>query len=101
MKRAVHRSVGCVIVACVACVACRGAALPRIHPIHTHGMFFRLLARIGATVDEPSFRDTVLIRAHEEVDLGVVPSDEGTWMMHCHILEHAEAGMMTTIAVHE
>ncbi|HSD87843.1 MAG TPA: multicopper oxidase family protein [Kofleriaceae bacterium] len=72
---------------------------PRIHPIHTHGMFFRLLARNGQPVDEPFFRDTVLIHPREEVDIGLVPTDAGTWMMHCHILEHAEAGMMTTIAV--
>ena len=74
---------------------------PRIHPMHTHGMFFRLLARDGAAVDEPFFRDTVLIHPHETVDVGLVPTDVGTWMLHCHILEHAEAGMMTTIAVTE
>jgi FtsP/CotA-like multicopper oxidase with cupredoxin domain len=72
---------------------------PRIHPIHTHGMFFRLLARDGVPIDEPFFRDTVLVHAHEQIDVGVVPTDAGTWMMHCHILEHAEAGMMTTIDV--
>lgn len=71
----------------------------RIHPIHTHGMFFRLLARNGQPVDEPFFRDTVLVHAREEIDIGLVPTDAGTWMMHCHILEHAEAGMMTTIDV--
>ncbi len=76
-------------------------ASPRIHPIHTHGMFFRLLARNGQPVDEPFFRDTVLIHAREEIDVGVVPTDAGTWMLHCHILEHAEAGMMTTIDVVE
>ncbi len=74
---------------------------PRIHPIHLHGMFFRLLARNGARVDEPFFRDTVLIHPREEIDVGLVPTDAGTWMMHCHILEHAEAGMMTTIAITE
>ncbi len=73
----------------------------RIHPIHTHGMFFRLLARNGIRVDEPFFRDTVVVHGREEIDIGVVPLDPGTWMMHCHILEHAEAGMMTTIAVSE
>ncbi len=73
----------------------------RIHPIHTHGMFFRLLARNGVPVDEPFFRDTVLIHPKEEIDVGVVPTDAGTWMMHCHILEHAESGMMTTIDVVE
>lgn len=76
-------------------------ASPRIHPIHIHGMFFRLLARNGQPVDEPFFRDTVLIHAREEVDVGLVPTDAGTWMLHCHILEHAEAGMMTTIDVVE
>jgi len=74
---------------------------PRIHPIHLHGMFFRLLARNGVRVDEPFFRDTVLVHAREEIDIGVVPTDAGTWMMHCHILEHAESGMMSTIAVRE
>ncbi|HEY6177336.1 MAG TPA: multicopper oxidase family protein [Kofleriaceae bacterium] len=73
----------------------------RIHPIHLHGMFFRLLARDGDGVDEPFFRDTVLVHPREAIDIGLVPTDAGTWMMHCHILEHAEAGMMTTIAVRE
>ncbi len=71
----------------------------RLHPIHLHGMFFRLLARNGNAVDEPFFRDTALIHAKETIDVGVVPLDDGRWMMHCHILEHAEAGMMTTIDV--
>jgi FtsP/CotA-like multicopper oxidase with cupredoxin domain len=71
----------------------------RLHPIHLHGMFFRLLARNGAPVDEPFFRDTVLVHARETIDVGVVPEDPGLWMMHCHILEHAEAGMMTTLEV--
>jgi FtsP/CotA-like multicopper oxidase with cupredoxin domain len=71
----------------------------RLHPIHTHGMFFRLLARNGAPVDEPFFRDTVLIHSRETVDVGVVPEDPGKWMMHCHVLEHAEAGMMTYFEV--
>jgi FtsP/CotA-like multicopper oxidase with cupredoxin domain len=72
----------------------------RIHPIHLHGMFFHVLARNDAYVDEPFFRDTVLVHANETVDVGVVPLDAGDWMMHCHILEHAEAGMMTMLDVH-
>ena len=72
----------------------------RLHPIHLHGMFFRLLTRNDTPIDEPFFRDTVLIHAHETIDLGIVPLDEGEWMMHCHILEHAEAGMMSLLDVH-
>jgi FtsP/CotA-like multicopper oxidase with cupredoxin domain len=71
----------------------------RLHPIPMHGMFFRLLARNGEPVDEAHFRDTVLIHPRETIDIGLVPTDPGVWMMHCHILEHAEAGMMTTLAV--
>src|SRR3954468_9969939 len=71
----------------------------RLHPIHLHGMFFRLLARNGVPVDEPFFRDTVLVHSKETIDIGLVPLDAGQWMMHCHILEHAEAGMMTLFEV--
>lgn len=73
----------------------------RLHPIHLHGMFFKVLARDGVAVDEPYFRDTVLIHPREAIDVGLVPLDVGEWMLHCHILEHAEAGMMTMLSVRE
>jgi FtsP/CotA-like multicopper oxidase with cupredoxin domain len=71
----------------------------RLHPMHIHGMFFKLLARNGEPVDELHWRDTVLLHAKDTVDVGLVPLDEGRWMLHCHILEHAEAGMMTLVEV--
>jgi FtsP/CotA-like multicopper oxidase with cupredoxin domain len=71
----------------------------RIHPMHPHGTFFKLLRRGDEVVDEPFSRDTVLLHARERVEIGLVPLDEGSWMMHCHILEHAESGMMTLFAV--
>lgn len=71
----------------------------RLHPMHIHGQFFRVLTRDGRAVDEPFFRDTVLVRGRETVDVGMVPVDWGRWMMHCHVLEHAEAGMMTEVDV--
>ncbi len=71
----------------------------RLHPMHIHGLFFKLLARNGVAVDEPFFRDTVLVHAQETVDVGTVPLDPGLWMAHCHILEHAESGMMTLVDV--
>jgi FtsP/CotA-like multicopper oxidase with cupredoxin domain len=49
--------------------------------------------------DEPYFRDTVLLKRKESVDVGMVPLDWGNWLMHCHILEHAEAGMRTLLTV--
>ncbi len=71
----------------------------RLHPMHLHGQFFKVLARNGQPVDEPYLRDTVLIKSKEVIDIGVVPLDEGTWVSHCHILEHAEAGMLTVVIV--
>jgi FtsP/CotA-like multicopper oxidase with cupredoxin domain len=71
----------------------------RLHPMHVHGMFFKVLARNGSPVDEPFWRDTALVHAQETVDVGMVPLDAGRWMLHCHVLEHQEAGMMTTVEV--
>ena len=71
----------------------------RLHPMHIHGMFFKVLGRNGAPVREEFFRDTVLVHPKEAIDVGLVPLDEGDWMLHCHVLEHAEAGMMTTVRV--
>ena len=73
----------------------------RMHPMHLHGQFFKVLTRNGQPVDEPYFRDTVLLLRKESVEVGMIPMDWGKWMMHCHILEHAEAGMMTLIDVGE
>lgn len=72
---------------------------PRLHPMHIHGQFFKVIARDGKAVDEPYFRDTVLLFGKQTIDVAMVPIDWGKWMMHCHILEHAEAGMMTEIEV--
>jgi FtsP/CotA-like multicopper oxidase with cupredoxin domain len=71
----------------------------RLHPMHLHGMFFRVIARDGVPTDEPFTRDTVLVRPKETVDVGVIPAEPGVWMAHCHVLEHAEAGMMTLVEV--
>lgn len=74
-------------------------ASTRLHPMHLHGQFFKILARNGNHVQEPYWRDTVLIHPRESVDIGLVPLDTGKWANHCHILEHAEAGMMNIIEV--
>jgi FtsP/CotA-like multicopper oxidase with cupredoxin domain len=71
----------------------------RLHPMHIHGVFFRVLERNGDPTVEPFTRDTVLIGPKENVVIGLIPEHEGIWATHCHILEHAEAGMMTTVNV--
>ncbi len=71
----------------------------RLHPMHLHGQFFKVLSRNGKPVEEPAFRDTALIYPRETVTIGLVPLDRGEWLEHCHTLEHADAGMITVVSV--
>lgn len=71
----------------------------RLHPMHLHGQFFYVVARNEQPVDEGHWRDTVLLHARETIDVALIPRDAGLWMLHCHILEHAESGMMTLLEV--
>ena len=74
-------------------------ASARLHPMHLHGQFFRVLSRDGVPVDERHWRDTVLVHAREVVEVGLVAEDAGTWALHCHVLEHHDSGMMTVVEV--
>ena len=69
------------------------------HPFHLHGQLFTVLSRDGEPADEPGLRDTVLVGGLEDVTIAVDFDNPGTWMYHCHILEHAELGMMATVTV--
>ena len=75
---------------------------PMPHPFHVHGAGrFLILSRDG--VDEPNlvWKDTVLVRTGETVDILLDVTNPGTWMAHCHIAEHHESGMMLTFNVDE
>jgi FtsP/CotA-like multicopper oxidase with cupredoxin domain len=69
------------------------------HPMHLHGMAFRVLTRNGEPVPYGEWRDTTLLEPGERVEIAFVADNPGDWMFHCHILEHQEAGMMGTIRV--
>lgn len=69
------------------------------HPFHIHGQFFQILERDGQPVFEPGLRDTVYVRLQEEVSILSYFENPGQWMVHCHISEHAENGMMADIQV--
>lgn len=71
----------------------------RLHPMHLHGHFFRVIAIDGQPVDEPFWRDTVLVNPRETVRIALTASELGSWALHCHALEHAAAGMMTVINI--
>jgi FtsP/CotA-like multicopper oxidase with cupredoxin domain len=70
------------------------------HPFHLHGQFFQVMSRDGTPVaNEPGLKDTVLVPGLESVTVRAYLDNPGHWMAHCHILEHAELGMMAEIEV--
>jgi FtsP/CotA-like multicopper oxidase with cupredoxin domain len=75
---------------------------PMPHPFHVHGAGrFLILARDGVTEANLAWKDTVLVRTGETVDILLDVTNAGTWMAHCHIAEHHESGMMLTFTVDE
>lgn len=75
------------------------SAHPMQHPLHFHGNNFMVLAVNGVKNENAVWMDTVLIPSGEYVDILLEASNPGKWMAHCHILEHAEAGMMLSYEV--
>jgi FtsP/CotA-like multicopper oxidase with cupredoxin domain len=73
------------------------------HPVHIHGQRFVVMAVNGVPTDPAhrAWKDTVLLPAGGTVDLVVEFSNPGHWMLHCHIAEHVESGMMTHFTVEE
>ena len=69
------------------------------HPMHLHGHFFRVLRINDRPTAHREWRDTVMVSPRGSVDVAFVADNEGEWMFHCHILEHAAGGMMGTITV--
>jgi FtsP/CotA-like multicopper oxidase with cupredoxin domain len=73
---------------------------PMHHPFHVHGAGRMLiLARDGTPESNLVWKDTVLLRAGETVDVLLDVSNPGLWMAHCHIAEHNQAGMMFSFNV--
>jgi FtsP/CotA-like multicopper oxidase with cupredoxin domain/acetylornithine deacetylase/succinyl-diaminopimelate desuccinylase-like protein len=68
---------------------------PMHHPFHIHGAGrFLVLARNGREDVNLVWKDTVLVRTGETVDILLSVTHPGSWMAHCHIAEHHESGMM-------
>ena len=80
-----------------------------LHAFHIHQIHFLLLDWFGLPVNEPFLRDTVNVPYYDPQD-GRFPSVRlrmdfrdpntvGTFVYHCHLLEHEDGGMMGTIRV--
>ena len=73
---------------------------PMHHPFHIHGAGrFVVLARDGQQEENLVWKDTVLVRTGETVDILLDVTNPGQWMAHCHIAEHHESGMMFSFNV--
>lgn len=80
-----------------------------LHAFHIHQLHFMLLDYLGNPVNEPFLRDTVNVpyftdRAldYPSVKLRMDfrdPNAVGTFVYHCHLLEHEDGGMMGVIRV--
>ncbi len=79
------------------------------HTFHIHQLHFQLLARDGVPLDDHALRDTIDLPywdgkspACPSVKLRLdfrAPQIVGTFLFHCHILEHEDAGMMGSVEV--
>lgn len=66
-----------------------------MHAMHARGHHFRVLDRMGNESGENALRDTMLIEPEGKARLALVVDNPGRWLLHCHMLEHAAAGMNT------
>ena len=80
-----------------------------LHAFHIHQLHFLLLDSGGGPVDEPYLRDTINVPYHQGnlPDFPSIrvrmdfrdPNTVGTFVYHCHLLDHEDKGMMGTIEV--
>jgi FtsP/CotA-like multicopper oxidase with cupredoxin domain len=68
------------------------------HPFHLHGFFFQVQDESRV----PEWKDTVNVPAKSELTIAVRFDERpGAWMYHCHILDHADVGMMGHLIVRD
>lgn len=62
------------------------------HGMHLHGHHFHLVEPDGSL---GVLRDTVLVAPGDTRQIAFVADNPGDWLLHCHMLGHAQAGMKT------
>ena len=66
------------------------------HAMHLHGMHFREVLKDGAL---GPLRDTLLTFGGDTREIAFMANNPGDWLFHCHMLSHADSGMMTWLKV--
>ncbi len=72
---------------------------PMQHPVHIHGQKFLVLSTNGVDITNKVWKDTTLIQTGDTVELLVQMDNPGDWLIHCHIPEHMESGMMSKFKI--
>jgi suppressor of ftsI len=71
-----------------------------VHPFHIHQIHFLVFAQDGKREIAPGWRDTFDIPPQSTVDLVMdirSPAIRGLAVLHCHILNHEDKGMMAKV----
>lgn len=76
----------------------------QVHPMHQHQFDQLVVAKDGIPLDNPYFADVVNVAPGERYTVLMQMESPGTWVWHCHILNHVERedgmfGMATAIVV--
>ncbi len=69
------------------------------HAMHLHGHHFRVLTRDGKPEPMTPWRDTVTLDPMQRAEIALLADNPGRWLLHCHMVEHMAAGMMTWFEV--
>ena len=69
------------------------------HPFHVHGHRFEILSIDGVAPAVQTWADTVDVGIRGRVRIRMLADNPGSWMVHCHVLGHEAAGMMTHLEV--
>jgi FtsP/CotA-like multicopper oxidase with cupredoxin domain len=69
------------------------------HAMHLHGHHFRVLSRGGKPEPRTPWRDTVTVDPLQRAEIALLADNPGKWLLHCHMLEHIAAGMITWFEV--
>ncbi|MCW2134200.1 multicopper oxidase family protein [Arthrobacter sp. VKM Ac-2550] len=71
---------------------------PMDHPIHLHVWPMQIVQDGDRDVTEPKWQDVVNVPARSKVKVRVAFDDfAGRTVIHCHILDHEDQGMMATV----
>jgi CopA family copper-resistance protein len=67
------------------------------HPMHLHGMFMQL--ENGQSAQDMPNKHTIIVPPGKTVTAMLTADELGEWAIHCHLLYHMSAGMMSKLIV--